>query len=97
MARTLQYRFGRAGLCILTATTRTVRASSAQLLERYQVKTTLAIMVHLIPSSAAHRQTTLLLSGGLELILKSSHKTRNSGIGDLFQDEGAFSLHCLIS
>ena len=95
MARTLQYRFGRAGLCILTATP--VRASSAQLLERYQVKTTLAIMVHLIPSSAAHRQTTLLLSGGLELILKSSHKTRNSGIGGLFQDEGAFSLHCLIS
>ena len=95
MARTLQYRFGRAGLCILTATP--VRASSTQLLERYQVKTTLAIMVHLIPSSAAHRQTTLLLSGGLELILKSSHKTRNSGIGDLFQDEGAFSMHYLIS
>ena len=65
MARTLQYRFGRAGLCILTALP--VCASSTQLLERYQVKTTLAFMVHLIPSSAAPRQTTLLLSGGLEL------------------------------
>ena len=95
MARTLQYRFGRAGLCTLTALP--VCASSTQLLERYQMTTTLAIMVYLIPSSAAHRQTTLLLSGGLELILKSSHKTRNSGRGDPFQDEGAFRLHCLIS
>ena len=68
MARTLQYRFGRQRMfrcCVLKATP--VFASSTQLLERYQVKTTLAFMVHLIPSSAAPRQTTLLLSGGLEL------------------------------
>ena len=60
---------GWAGLCILTALL--VCASSTQLLEGYQVKTTLAFMVNLKPRSAAHRQTTLLLSGVLEVILKT--------------------------
>ena len=69
MAQTSRHRFGRAGLCILTALP--VCASSAQLLERYEVKTTLAFMVDLIPSSGAHRQTTLLAQWCLEVILKT--------------------------
>ena len=36
------------------------------------MKTTLAPITALIPSSAAHRKTALLLSGGLELNLKNS-------------------------
>ena len=49
-------------------------ASSTQPLEQYRMKTTLASMKVLIPSSAAHRQTTRLRSGGLELILKNSFR-----------------------
>ena len=72
MARTLQHRFGRErtlGCCIMTAVW--FSASSTQPLEQYQMKTTLASMKALIPSSAVHRQTTLLLSGGLQ-----GHPTR---------------------
>ena len=72
MARTLQHRFGRErtlGCCIMTAVW--FSASSTQPLEQYRMKTTLASMKALIPSSAVHRQTTLLLSGGLQ-----GHPTR---------------------
>ena len=75
MARTLQHRFGRErtlGCCIMTAVW--FSASSTQPLEQYRMKTTLASMKALIPSSAAHRKTALLLSGGLELILKNSFR-----------------------
>ena len=74
MAQTSRHRFGRAGLCILTALP--VCASSAQLLERYEVKTTLAFMVDLIPRSGAHRQTTLLLSG----VWRSKREIQSEGI-----------------
>ena len=52
----------------------TIYASSPQRLDQYRVKTTLAFIIPLIPSSAAHRQTTILLSGGLEPILKISFR-----------------------
>ena len=98
MARTLQHRFGRErtlGCCIMTAVW--FSASSTQPLEQYRMKTTLASMKALIPSSAVHRQTTLLLSGGLlglELILKNSFRKMKLHSSHV-RDEGTCKLHRL--